>query len=93
MRSRIERSSSSSTPLISTLTFLPALSAISRAVRFFEPRVDLLSVDAQIDDALEGRFQVGVEFRVRETNSRHNVVFPYYLREGSLVAERPVVAR
>ncbi len=66
---------------------------ISRAVRFFEPRVDLISVDAQVEDALEGRFQIGVEFRVRETNSRHNVVFPYYLREGSLIAERPVVAR
>lgn len=62
---------------------------ISRAILFFEPRIDLIGVNARAVDPLEGRLEISVSFEVRQTNSRHNIVYPYYIREGSLLSESP----
>ena len=64
--------------------------AISRAIMFYEPRVELIRVQARVHDVLEGHLEITVVYRVRETNSRHNIVFPYYIREGTLLSEPPV---
>ena len=63
--------------------------AISRAILFYEPRIELIGVTAKAYDVAEGRLEISVAYQVRATNSRHNVVFPYYLREGTLLAEPP----
>jgi Bacteriophage baseplate protein W len=56
------------------------------AVRDWEPRVDLESVRAEvIGDAAGGRVEdenrvtVSIAYRVRRTNTRQNLVFPFYL--------------
>ena len=65
---------------------------IESAILYHEPRIDLERV--QVDDdpdatpkvrdaMLEGRVLIGVTYRVKETNSRFNFVFPYYRREGT----------
>ncbi|HSK33149.1 MAG TPA: GPW/gp25 family protein [Propionicimonas sp.] len=58
---------------------------IASAILYHEPRIDLERVTVSDDpaDALEGRVLIGVTYRVRETNSRFNFVFPYYLEEGT----------
>jgi hypothetical protein len=58
---------------------------IASAILYHEPRIDLERVAVSDDpaDALEGRVLIGVTYRVRETNSRFNFVFPYYLEEGT----------
>ncbi|WP_111429162.1 GPW/gp25 family protein [Rhodobacteraceae bacterium DSL-40] len=63
--------------------------AISRAVMFYEPRIELARVAVQVDDAPGGRLKVLLEYRIRATNTRHNVVFPFYLAEGTLLSETP----
>lgn len=60
--------------------------AISQAILFCEPRVRLVSVRAVIDDALNGRLQVTIDYRILATNNRANIVFPFYLDEGTLVS-------
>jgi len=57
---------------------------IASAILYHEPRVDLerVALDDDPADMLEGRVMIGVTYRVRETNSRFNFVFPYYLEEG-----------
>jgi hypothetical protein len=57
------------------------------AVRDWEPRVDLESVRAEImADAPNGRPEdenrvtVSIGYRVRRTNTRQNLVFPFYLQ-------------
>ncbi len=60
--------------------------AITRAVLFFEPRIDLKDVLIRIEDSENGRLAIQLDYVVRATNSRHNVVFPYYLREGTLLS-------
>ena len=58
---------------------------IQRAVLFFEPRVMLENVEIRIEDAENGRLDVILEYSIRGTNSRSNLVFPFYLQEGTHV--------
>lgn len=58
---------------------------ISRAVLFFEPRITLNSIDIETDEALDGRLRIQLNYTVRKTNNRSNVVFPFYYLEGTRV--------
>ncbi len=53
--------------------------SVADAVRAYEPRVELDSVRAEADLADESRLTVSVEYRVRRTNTKQNLVFPFYL--------------
>lgn len=66
----------------STLTVMR--STIERAVLFFEPRISLGAVDFDLDEAPQGVLRIRLEYTVRTTNSRYNMVFPLYLDEGSV---------
>lgn len=57
-------------------------SEVEEAIRRFEARVDVLSVDPDEDATAEGKLLVQVEYRVRRTNQLGNLVFPFYFREG-----------
>ncbi len=57
--------------------------AIAQAVLYHEPRIEVLSVKADFHEPEEGTLWIELEYRVRQTNSRSNMVFPFYLREGT----------
>lgn len=65
----------------STITILKDL--IRRAILFFEPRVVLESIEADTSNAIEGRLEFTIVYTIISANTRHNIVFPFYLREGS----------
>lgn len=67
----------------STITELKDI--IERAVLFFEPRITLESVDIDTDESLEGRLKIQLNYTVRKTNTRSNIVYPFYYLEGSQV--------
>lgn len=52
---------------------------VREAVRDWEPRVDLEEVRAEPDVDDETRITVHIGYRVRRTNTRSNLVFPFYL--------------
>ncbi len=52
------------------------------AIRDWEPRVAVLDVAAETNPADETRVTVNIEYRVRRTNSKQNLVFPFYLGVG-----------
>jgi phage baseplate assembly protein W len=52
---------------------------VREAVRDWEPRVDLDGVVAEADASDETRILVSISYRVRQTNTRGNLVFPFYL--------------
>jgi uncharacterized protein len=56
---------------------------IADAVLEFEPRIKLEKVEIREDDALAGRLSIRLAYLVRGTNSRFNMVFPYYLMEAT----------
>ena len=55
---------------------------IRTAITYNEPRVMLDSVDYS-DDALNGRVDITVNFTVVATNTRYNIVYPFFLEEGT----------
>ncbi len=59
---------------------------IARAVLFFEPRITLNSIDVDLEDQFNGCVRFCLNYTVRTTNSRSNIVYPYYLNEGSNVS-------
>lgn len=52
---------------------------IKQAILMFEPRIDVLAVDLTQPLDGEGRIEILIEYRVRSTQSRYNLVYPFYL--------------
>jgi phage baseplate assembly protein W len=55
------------------------------AIVNWEPRVEVQSVDAEADPVDPAHVTVSIAYTIRQTNTRKNLVFPYYLG----VMERP----
>jgi phage baseplate assembly protein W len=53
--------------------------SVADAVRAFEPRVELDAVRAEADPADDSRVTVSVQYRIRRTNTKANLVFPFYV--------------
>lgn len=64
-----------------TLTLLK--DAIGRAILFFEARIDVERIDIDQDSAGEGILYIDLHYVVRTTNSRSNLVYPFYFREAT----------
>lgn len=54
---------------------------IETALLFFEPRIDLNNVRLEPGPKESGRVEIRVDYTVRNTNTRNNLVFPFYLTE------------
>lgn len=48
----------------------------------WEPRAEILGVDVSDEEAQIGKLLINIDYRVRATNSRFNLVYPFYLQEG-----------
>ena len=59
------------------------IARISRAITFFEPRIELDNVSMDRSSETEGVVDIFVNYIVRETNDRGNIVFPFFLVEGT----------
>lgn len=57
--------------------------AVRRAVLFCEPRIDLESVEVDESRAAEGILHLDLVYTVRGTNTRSNMVYPFYFLEGT----------
>ncbi len=55
---------------------------VQEALTLFEPRIDVLKVEASGKEAEQGRLLVNIDYRIRITNNEFNLVFPFYLKEG-----------
>jgi len=69
-------------PLTLTLkTFV--IDLIRTAILYYEPRIDLNKIDIDPTDELEGVLLINLDYTVRATNSRKNMVYPFYKAEGN----------
>lgn len=57
---------------------------ITEAIDFYEPRINLDRIDFTVTDDAETTVQMELEFTIKGTNTRHNLVYPFNLAEGSL---------
>lgn len=56
-------------------------SSVREALVEWEPRIDVLDVAVAADPARPTRLLIEVDYTVRATNSRFNLVYPYYLQQ------------
>lgn len=62
---------------------------VETAILYHEPRIEPLNIN--IDDSFihEGRLMIEIDYIIRSTNSRFNMVYPFYLEEGTEIQSRP----
>lgn len=53
--------------------------SVREALARWEPRIDVLDVYAAPDPAERNRLLIEINYRVRSTNSRFNLVYPFYV--------------
>lgn len=69
-------------PLNLTLkTFVREL--IKNAILYYEPRIDAEKIQIDPTNELDGELLIIINYRIRATNSRNNLVFPFYKEEGT----------
>ena len=69
-------------PLTTTFkTYIKDL--IATAILYYEPRIDVNSIDLDDTGELEGRILIVIDYTVSATNSRFNFVFPFYKNEAT----------
>lgn len=57
--------------------------AIRSAIVTYEPRIEVHDVTVDSSDALDGTLSILLDYSIRQTNSRHNAVFPFSISEGT----------
>jgi phage baseplate assembly protein W len=55
---------------------------VKKALLRYEPRIEVEDVEVEPGGDTEGMVRLRVVYRIPATNSRFNLVFPFYLKEG-----------
>ncbi|MDG1762718.1 MAG: GPW/gp25 family protein [Flavobacteriaceae bacterium] len=58
---------------------------LERSINEFEPRILITEITASKTESIEGLIQINVAYEIRATNNRSNIVFPFYLNEGTSI--------
>jgi phage baseplate assembly protein W len=66
---------------INTTTLALTRHQVQEAITLWEPRVDTITVQVMAEPSL-GRLMIDISYRVRQTNTFYNLVYPFYLQEG-----------
>ncbi|WP_323789887.1 GPW/gp25 family protein [Psychroserpens sp.] len=48
-----------------------------------EPRITVKKIDVQFADLVQGIININIVYVYNKTNTRHNYVFPFHLKEGT----------
>ncbi len=64
--------------LVNTLT-----SIISDAILYHEPRIILNQLDVSESQSQQGLLLISLNYTIRGTNSRFNMVYPFYINEAT----------
>jgi uncharacterized protein len=56
---------------------------IERAILYHEPRINIISIDIDTTDQYEGQVLIHIDYEIKNTNTRSNIVFPFYKGEAT----------
>jgi phage baseplate assembly protein W len=59
---------------------------VYNAIVEWEPRVTVFDVSVTLENFEEGKLAIAIDYMVRQTNTRSNLVIPYYLLEATLAS-------
>jgi phage baseplate assembly protein W len=57
---------------------------IKEALLKWEPRIEVLDVSATPDEDERDKIDINIEYLVKTTNTRDNLVYPFYLDKGGV---------
>lgn len=63
-------------------TIAAVATTVRKALVRYEPRIDVLGVDASAAQGDETLLLIRVDYRVRATNALSNLVYPFFITEG-----------
>jgi len=69
-------------PISTTMKTL-FIDRIRMAILIYEPRIDLISLDMDTTAQYEGRVVLFLDYVIRATNSRYNLVYPFNITDGN----------
>lgn len=55
---------------------------IREALLIWEPRIDLLNVHVSPDENEKNKLVINIEYMVKASNTKSNLVYPFYLESG-----------
>lgn len=67
---------------MNTSTIMLIETSVREALVFWEPRIEIASVKAVADTDEEEKLLISIDYTVRTTNNRFNLVYPFYLKES-----------
>ena len=59
---------------------------VVQEITMWEPRITVLAVEVLTDDVIDGVVNIGLDYVVRQTNTRANLVYPFYHGEATLAS-------
>jgi phage baseplate assembly protein W len=62
--------------------------AIKQAILYFEPRITLDDIIIDKQRMIDGVLDLHLYYTVIITNTRHNMVYPFYIQEGTNITPR-----
>jgi uncharacterized protein len=68
---------------VSPTTLAQLESRVQEALIAWEPRIDILDVNVTADASVRNQVLIEVSYRVRATNTVSNLVYPFFLQEGT----------
>jgi Bacteriophage baseplate protein W len=68
---------------VSSTTMALVETRVRQALITWEPRIDVLEVTVFSDPSERNKLLIDLNYRVRATNTQHNLVYPFYLQEGT----------
>lgn len=71
---------------LTTRTYLKDL--VETAILYYEPRIELESLEIDTSREWEGVILINIGYTVRATNSRFNFVYPFYKTEGKDISDK-----
>lgn len=66
-----------------TITYISEL--IRTAILYHEPRIEVEKIEIKEEELIAGKVLIKLSYLVRSTNSRMNMVYPYYINEGTSI--------
>ncbi|MEO9964777.1 MAG: GPW/gp25 family protein [Reichenbachiella sp.] len=56
---------------------------VSMAILYYEPRINLIEIKVDLDQQLDGRLNIKIDYNIKNVNKRSNMVYPFYFLEGT----------
>jgi uncharacterized protein len=66
---------------LNTATLSLVENTVREGLTLWEPRIELIKVEVIPEESAEGKLLVSIDYQVRVTNNRFNLVYPFYLKE------------